>query len=131
MLNKIYQSVLALILGHYTVFKHSFKKRVTLEYPEVKPELSDKFRGKHVFNADKCKGCGICQRVCPAGAITITKQNAVVQEYVIDYKKCIFCGNCVYYCNSGAIQMSKDFELATDNKSDLSVRLKKVEVDVE
>ena len=131
MINKIYQSILALIMGHYTVLKHSLKKRVTLEYPEVKPVLSDKFRGKHIFNQKKCKGCGICQRVCPAGAITIVKEGSTVKEYSIDYKKCIFCGNCAYYCNFGGISMGSDFELATDNKDNLIAKLKEVEVDNE
>ena len=36
----------ALIDGHLTVFKHLFKKPVTLEYPEKKRVLNDNFRGK-------------------------------------------------------------------------------------
>lgn len=126
-IKNLFKSIYALIIGHLTIFKHSFRKRVTLEYPEVKPDLTDKFRGKHTFNIDKCKGCGICKRVCPADAINIVKENGIVSEYSIDYKKCIFCGNCAYYCNFNCINMSNEFELASVNKSDLIVKFTKVE----
>ena len=36
----------ALWEGLWTVFKHLFKKPVTLEYPEKRRELNDEFRGK-------------------------------------------------------------------------------------
>lgn len=125
MLNNIYKSVLSLVIGHLTVFKHAFKKRVTLEYPEVKPKLNHRFRGKHVFDINKCKACGMCQKVCPADAITIVKSERGLESYSIDYGKCIFCGNCAFYCNLGAMKMSTDFELATDDKSELKVVFKK------
>ena len=127
MIKRIYKSILALIIGHITVFKHAVKKRVTLEYPEVKPYLSDKFRGKHIFDIDKCKGCMICKNVCPANAITIIKDGKNVIDYSIDYKKCIFCGNCSYYCNFGGIKMGQEFELATDNKNELVSSFRKAE----
>ncbi len=126
MFKQIYKSILSLIIGHLTVFKHAFKKRVTLEYPEVKPKLSDRFRGKHLFDIDKCKACGMCQKVCPANAITITKsENGIVKCYSIDYGKCIFCGNCAYYCSLGSVKMGNDFELATDDKNSLKLNFTK------
>lgn len=128
MIKNAFKSILALIIGHVTVFKHAFKKRVTLEYPEQKQELNSNFRGKHEFDFDKCIACGVCQRVCPANAITIIKQDNKLNSYIIDYNKCIFCGNCAFYCNTKAILMGNDYELATDNKDDLVVEFKKVKV---
>lgn len=125
MLKRIYKSILSLIIGHLTVFKHAFKKRVTLEYPEIKPALNDKFRGKHTFDINKCKACGMCQKVCPANAISLIKSENGLESYSIDYGKCIFCGNCAYYCNLGAIKMGNEFELATDDKSSLKLNFKK------
>ena len=114
------KSVINLFKGLFVVFKHLFKRPVTLEYPEKKRVLNDVFRGKPEVNG--CIGCGICQKVCPSGAISIKKdENGKVIEYKFDLKKCIICGNCSYYCPKGAIRMTKEYELASDDKKDLTL----------
>lgn len=47
----------------------------------------------------KCKGCTLCARNCPVGAISGT----VKQPHVIDQNKCIKCGLCMRNCKFGAI----------------------------
>ncbi len=47
----------------------------------------------------KCKGCTLCARGCPAGAIYGT----VRQPHSIDTAKCIKCGACIEKCKFGAI----------------------------
>ncbi len=103
-----------LLIGMLTVFKHLFKKPVTLEYPEKKMVSPKNFRGKPVV--ENCVGCQCCIKVCPTGAISMSEG-----EFKIDLKKCIFCGNCMYYCPRGAIKMSGEYELATVNKNDLEL----------
>ena len=49
--------------------------------------------------ADKCKGCTLCKRLCPVGAIS----GNVKEAHVIDTAKCIKCGACLSGCKFGAI----------------------------
>ena len=53
----------------------------------------------YTIDADKCKGCTLCSRVCPNGAISGT----VKEPHVIDQSKCVKCGACMEKCKFGAI----------------------------
>ena len=48
---------------------------------------------------DKCRGCTLCARKCPANAIT----GKVKEPHVIDQSKCIKCGACMEGCKFSAI----------------------------
>ena len=109
----MFKNIKYTLLGMFTVFKHLFKRPVTLEYPEKKYPVSEHFRGKPVVNSN-CIKCGICMRACPSGAIKIEEN-----EFKIDLKKCVFCGNCSFYCPKEAIKMSDAYELASTEKESL------------
>ncbi|HOD39292.1 MAG TPA: NADH-ubiquinone oxidoreductase-F iron-sulfur binding region domain-containing protein [Candidatus Wallbacteria bacterium] len=54
---------------------------------------------KPQIDASKCKGCTICKKKCPVGAIT----GEVKKAHVIDESLCIKCAACAAACKFGAI----------------------------
>ena len=54
---------------------------------------------KYSIDPAKCKGCTMCAKKCPVGAIT----GAVKQPHVVDPAKCIKCGQCAAMCKFGAV----------------------------
>jgi len=54
---------------------------------------------RYTIDPDKCKGCTLCAKNCPTGAITGTARAV----HVIDQEKCIKCGTCMDHCRFGAI----------------------------
>jgi NADP-reducing hydrogenase subunit HndC len=54
---------------------------------------------QYKVNAETCKGCSICAKNCPSGAIT----GKIKEAHVIDQKKCIKCGVCMAKCPFKAI----------------------------
>lgn len=49
---------------------------------------------------DKCDGCGTCVEACPAEAIKIENEKAVVDE-----EECVDCETCMDECPNNAISM--------------------------
>ena len=55
---------------------------------------------KLYINPEKCKGCGLCKRNCPASCIS----GEPGKTHVIDTEKCIKCGTCITKCPFHAIE---------------------------
>lgn len=51
------------------------------------------------IDKDKCKGCTLCAKNCPANAIS----GSVKEPHIIDTTKCVKCGKCKTVCHFGAV----------------------------
>ncbi len=98
-----------------------FKKPATCQYPIVKAEVPEGFRGKQVYDINLCISCGLCSRDCPAQAIEMVEVDGK-RRPLFHLDQCIFCYQCADSCPRNAIMSSKIFELATTDKSSLVVK---------
>jgi NADH-quinone oxidoreductase subunit I len=116
----------AIMGGLKVTLGHIFKKKATINYPEVKREFSSTFRGLHILNKDeenreRCTACGLCALSCPAEAITMEsaerkkgeehlyREEKYAAKYEINMLRCIFCGLCEEACPKDAIYLTQTF----------------------
>ena len=67
---------------------------------KICPTGECKALARPTINPEKCKGCTMCSKKCPVGAISGT----VKQPHTIDPEKCIKCGACKEACKFGAVE---------------------------
>ena len=104
-----------------TLFR-ALLKPATERYPEKeKVEVPDGFRGIHRIDLEKCAGCGLCAKDCPAGAIKMVKMQGTkgLGVPIIDLGRCIFCFQCAESCPRGAIEPTKRFSRVVRDAGDL------------
>ena len=88
-------------LGGMT-FGSLFKKPETVLYPFEQKPAPVGLKGHIVNEVELCILCGICQKTCPAEAITVEKKERL---WAIDPFLCVQCGACVRACPKDCLIM--------------------------
>jgi NADH-quinone oxidoreductase subunit I len=129
-LNDVIGGFKSLLVGVNITTREFFKPVVTEQYPHFVPVMKERFRGhiQLIKNEEtgepNCVVCGMCQRACPSGCITVKGEKPegakkkVLTSYVLNFTTCSLCGSCVESCNFNAIEFSKDYNLASTRKED-------------
>jgi Ni,Fe-hydrogenase III small subunit/formate hydrogenlyase subunit 6/NADH:ubiquinone oxidoreductase subunit I len=94
----------------------------TMRFPAAPaPSLSDRFRGRPVFESAACPpDCRACAQACPTGALSFDAPAAAGRPR-LDLAKCLFCTDCAAACPRGAIAYSGDYRLSARKLEDLAV----------
>ncbi len=111
------------------VFMNAFKKREVISYPEQKPYMPPRYRGRIVLTRDpdgeeRCVACNLCAVACPVACISLQKAETedgrwYPEFFRINFSRCIFCGMCEEACPTTAIQLTPDYEMAEYRRQDL------------
>ena len=91
------------VLSTLKYFRHEYEAHVV---DKKCPAGVCKHLLNFVIDKDKCIGCGMCARNCPADAITRTDYTAPghkLASFAIDSAKCLKCGVCMDNCKFKAI----------------------------
>ena len=110
-------------------FLHAFHKRETILYPEEKPYLPPRYRGRIILSRDadgieRCVACYLCAAACPVDCISL---QAIEGDngrryplfFRINFSRCIFCGYCEEACPTYAIQLTPDFEMGEYDRQNM------------
>lgn len=123
-----------LVLGGLTTTaKHLFAPKMTVSFPEQRPEIGNPliYRGVHRLNRDqegrvKCVACFLCATACPAHCIDIVAAESpwadrekYPESFVIDELRCIFCGMCEEACPVDAIELTSLFDLTGRSREEM------------
>lgn len=83
------------VLSTLRYFRHEYEAHITEK--RCPAGACGKLAGYTI--TERCKGCGLCKKVCPVEAI----RGEVKERHVIDAQKCIKCGSCLAKCPFQAI----------------------------
>ena len=120
-----------LVKGLKLVFMQMFQPYVTLQYPHVRHEIPDGYRGimsllRYEDGTERCVGCSLCEAACPSNCIKVVSDEVPGQplvryakEYYLDITRCVFCGFCTEACPVDALAMTKVYEMSVYDRRDL------------
>ena len=93
-----------------------FKPPVTSEYPLAPKTFCQGVRGRVVNDVSQCILCGMCERSCPSGALTVDRKTG---EWRINPFACIQCGACVEACPKKCLSMDPHYAMPGLEKTEI------------
>lgn len=121
--------MISLLKTIWTVFATMFRKRATIQYPEERPYIPPRWRGRIILSRDpdgkeRCVACYLCAVACPVDCISLQATEdgngrRYPASFRINFSRCIFCGYCEEACPTYAIQLTPDFEMGEYDRRNL------------
>lgn len=101
------------------ILRNLLNRPATRLYPVKLREPYERTRGRIYFDPENCVYCGLCQRKCPADAITVDRQNSTWQ---LNAFRCIVCGECVNGCPKKCISMKNQRRHSSEHKKIITLK---------
>jgi formate hydrogenlyase subunit 6/NADH:ubiquinone oxidoreductase subunit I len=100
------------------------KEEVTLQYPEERWEVPERFRGFLFNDILKCTSCTMCVKACPVDCISLeavrgADKKMVLASYDINIGRCMYCGLCVEVCPPKSLKHTGGYEMASEVRGEL------------
>ncbi|MDA0947067.1 MAG: NADH-quinone oxidoreductase subunit I [Planctomycetota bacterium] len=120
----VWDTLKTTLVGMSITGKYLMRKPITVQYPDERMPIPDRYRGIHYLEQEKCINCLACARACPIDCIEMDAvRHGKELEWVsftLDYQKCMFCELCVYPCPKDCIHMGTEFALVVEDRSELN-----------
>jgi NADH-quinone oxidoreductase subunit I len=110
------------LVGMRITGKYLLQKPITVQYPDERLPIPNRYRGIHYLEQEKCIDCLACARACPIDCIEMdaVRHGKELEwiSFTLDYQKCMFCELCVYPCPKDCIHMGTEFAFVSYDRSE-------------
>ena len=125
-INDIVEAVVTTAKGMRITARYGVDPReeVTLQYPEERWEIPERYRGFLHNDIRKCISCSMCVKVCPVDCISLESvrgadKKPVLVSYDINIGRCMYCGLCVEVCPVKSLKHTSGYEKASTDRGEL------------
>jgi NADH-quinone oxidoreductase subunit I len=117
-----YDALKTTLVGMRITGKYLLQKPITVQYPDERLPIPNRYRGIHYLEQEKCIECLACARACPIDCIEMdaVRHGKELEwiSFTLDYQKCMFCELCVYPCPKDCIHMGTEFAFVSYDRSE-------------
>jgi NAD(P)H-quinone oxidoreductase subunit I len=106
------------------ILRSLLRKPATELYPARLSPTPERLRSMLHWDPDRCTGCCLCMKDCPADALQLITLDKANKRFVMRYdlSRCTFCDQCVQNCRFDCLSMSpEDWEQAAGDQQPFTI----------
>ncbi len=101
------------------ILKTICRRPETVDYPFGPAKIQPGYRGRVAVHEERCRGCSLCVRDCPAFALELERNGKDSYRLIYHPDRCAYCGQCEESCRFDCIYLTNEFVPATDDRESL------------